>query len=302
MTTVAITGSSGFIGQNLCERLRDTCRITTMDKQGPALHVQDLTKGVWPRGSADVLVHLASISNVYVPPGQEDALIQHNLELVKRALFWCEEKGVPFMIHASSSSVYGDRNSPPQQETDQLYPMGAYGESKKRSEEWLTENACKRGIKVLSFRFFNAIGKYQKKSMLPWILLEAARTGRTLPLHGECWRSWTAVGDICAVIHEAIMHPTSFPEGHTIVNLGLDNPLSQLELLDTFRHLSGDGSLDIRAENTGRRPFEMRVTKPDNRLFNQLFAYRPSFENLEQAVLDVLEYHRAETAVCDTVS
>jgi nucleoside-diphosphate-sugar epimerase len=299
MTSVAITGSSGFIGTNLCERLSPTCRLITMDKQGPAMHLQDLTQGVWPRASADALVHLASISNVYVPPGEEETMIQHNLTLAQKALYWCEEKGIPLMIHASSSAVYGDRNAPPYAETDQCYPMGAYGESKLRSEQWLTDNACKRGVKVLSFRFFNAIGNYQKKSMLPWLLLEAARMGKTLPLYGECWRSWTAVEDVCAVIHEAIMHPTSFPEGHTIVNLGLDNPISQLELIQMF---TGETSSitpgwRLKTEDVGRRPFEMRVTKPDLRLFHQLFSHQLSHEALYKAVEDVIRYHKRETRV-----
>lgn len=291
MNTVAITGSSGFIGTNLCNRLRPTCRLVTMDKAGFPSVKMDLTEGVWPSAKADALVHLASISNVYVAPGEEEAMINHNLELAKRALYWCEDKGVPLMIHASSSAVYGDRNQPPYAEDDACDPMGAYGESKLRSEEWLTEHAFKRGVKVLSFRFFNAIGDYQKKTMLPWLLLEAARTGVSLPIFGECWRSWTAVDDVCAVIHEAIMHPTSFPEGHTIINLGLDNPLSQLELIKMFE---AKMSLSVPTHQAERRPFEMETTKPDSRLFNQYFAHRLSKEALTKAVDDVLEYHDSQ--------
>jgi nucleoside-diphosphate-sugar epimerase len=296
MTTVAITGSSGFIGTNLCQRLNDTCRIITMDKQGPAMHLQDLTEGMWPCSTADVLVHLASISNVYVRPGEEAAMIEHNLSLAKRALWWCEEKSVPFMIHASSSAVYGNRNSPPYQETDQCYPLGAYGESKRRSEEWLTEHAAKRGVKVLSFRLFNAIGDHQKKTMLPWLLLEAARTGSTLPIYGECWRSWTAVKDITAVIHEAIMHPSSFPEGHTIVNLGLDNPLSQRDLIGMFKRWA-PAVETIKTEMHEHRPFEMLSTKPNLHLYNQFFAHRLSREALREAVEDATRYHRQVTSI-----
>jgi nucleoside-diphosphate-sugar epimerase len=294
MTTVAITGSSGFIGRNLVSRLADSCRVLTMDKAGSPMFLQDLTQTVWPRATADVLVHLASLSNVYCEPGKEKELIEHNMELAKRALYWCEEKGVSLMIHASSSAVYGDRNSPPYSETDQCYPKGAYGESKLLCEEWLTNMAAKRGVKVLSFRFFNAIGNYQKKTMLPWLLLEAERLGTVLPIFGECWRSWTAVEDVCAVIHEAIMHPTSFPEGHTIVNLGLDNPISQMELIALFRSRRAQ-VMELKTKMEAHRPFDMKVTKPDNRLFNQLFAHRLSFEALQSAVDDVIRYHNYET-------
>lgn len=292
MTTVAITGASGFIGTNLVERLEETCHLITMDKAGQPTVKMDLTAAPWPTYQADALVHLASISNVYVPPGEEQAMIEHNLVLAKRALYWCETMEVPLMIHASSSAVYGDRNKPPYAEDDACSPMGAYGESKLQSEQWLTENAARLGVKVISFRFFNAIGDYQKKTMLPWLLLEAAREGRTLPLFGECWRSWTAVDDVTAVIHEAIMHPTSFPEGHTIINLGLNCPLSQLDLIRMFMvRMPG---LKVAYEDVGRRPFEMEKTQPDNRLFNQYFSHRLTTTAVDKAVRDVLDYHDSQ--------
>lgn len=300
MTTVAITGSSGFIGTNLQERLKDSCSLITMDKTGSPTVIGDLTSGtriddVWPaRYDADALVHLASISNVYCEPGKEQELIDHNLKLAKRALYWCAARAVPLMIHASSSAVYGDRNQPPYQEDDACSPMGAYGESKLQCEQWLTENAAKAGVKVVSFRFFNAIGNHQKKTMLPWLLLEAARKGESLPIFGECWRSWTAVNDVCAVIHEAIMHPTSFPEGHTIINLGLDNPISQLELIEMFSN-EADYYLEVLTHMQERRPFEMLKTQPDQRVFNQYFAHRLSKFELQSAIYDVLTYHRQQT-------
>lgn len=290
MNKVAITGSSGFIGTNLVERLSPTCRLTTMDRVGDPTFKMDL-RNLWPRtAQPDALVHLASISNVYVPPGEEQAMIQHNLDLCKRALYWCEEMGIPFMIHASSSAVYGDRNQPPYAEDDACSPMGAYGESKLQCEQWLTENAVKRGVKVLSFRFFNAIGNHQKKTMLPWLLMEAARTGVSLPLYGECWRSWTAVSDVCAVIHEALMHQTSFPEGHTIVNLGFDHPISQLELIHMFE-IESDAPLKVPTHMVERRPFEMLKTQPSNKVFDQYFAHKPSMFALQNAVYEALNYY-----------
>lgn len=298
MNKVAITGASGFIGTNLVERLKDTCGLTTMDKAGNPTILGDLASdkfATWPvLKGFDAMVHLASISNVFVERGQEKAMIDHNLLLAQRALYWCASSGVPLMIHASSSAVYGDRNKPPYQETDFCQPMGAYGESKLASEEWLTKHATIYGVKVVSFRFFNAIGNHQKKSMLPWLLLEAARTGTSLPIFGECWRSWTAVNDLCAVLHEAIMHPTSFPEGHTIINLGLDNPLSQLELIEMFQNES-DYFLDVPRHMQERRSFEMLKTQPDQRVFNQYFAHRLSKFELQSAIYDVLTYHRKET-------
>jgi UDP-glucose 4-epimerase len=102
------------------------------------------------------------------------------------------------------------------------------------------------------------------------------------------------------VIHEAIMHPSSFPEGHTIINLGLDNPISQLELIKMFEDQS-ILPLSVPWHVAERRPFEMETTRPDTRLFDQYFAHRLSRQALHKAVTDVIRYYATQqSAVFDT--
>jgi len=73
----------------------------------------------------------------------------------------CKSKGVPTFLHASSAAVYGNGIGGAINEAASVMPLSPYGESKKLSEDLVTD-AHREGMRAASFRFFNVYGPGQR--------------------------------------------------------------------------------------------------------------------------------------------
>jgi nucleoside-diphosphate-sugar epimerase len=307
---VVLTGSEGFIGQSIISRLKTFKVFHTMDKAGkpninvdleksaPGVHdtytdVDQAKSAVRAAASSCAVIHLASKSVVVVPPGEEQAIVDHNMACARNMLEYCNEYRIPMLVNASSSAVYGDIAEGGLSEELECKPLGAYGMAKLKVEEMFDRDAAKMGVKVVSYRLFNAIGWFQKESMLPWLIMDALRTGEPITLFGHTRRSWTAVQDIADAFGATVDAQDRFPVGHTVLNFGLDKPMSQVELMSMFE-LATNIKATVPYIWGDRRPFEMESTQPDMTKFRAMMgtSHLPLEFNLNRAVQNVIDYYQ----------
>ena len=295
---IIVTGSSGFIGSNCVAAWTKHHEVVTVDKVGCPDVLTDMIGSLVEDErfiGADAVVHLASKSNVAVEPGDEDYIVSHNLALAAKAHLWCRRYRIPILIHASSSAVYGDHDVPPYKEDSNCEPLSAYGHSKLFSEHLLNDlGDNNRSPQVVSFRLFNAIGDFQKSTMLPWIAMRASETKQPVTLFGRTLRSWTSVKEIVRVFEHVACQRARLKDKHTIVNLGLDNPMSQTELFDLMRSVAPEVSVPyVMGE---RRSFEMFKTQPDLTLFRSLMGTEmlPTVTALREAVSSSISWYKRQ--------
>src|SRR5262245_17155502 len=151
---VVVTGAAGFIGSHLTESLlADGHEVTGVDAfvdyyprgqkernlEGPrarpgftfvegALQEMDLAPVL--DGAAQVY-HLAAQAGVRASWGRDfEAYTGHNVLATQRLLEAALEAGVPRVVSASSSSVYGDAASLPLREDGACRPLSPYGVTK----------------------------------------------------------------------------------------------------------------------------------------------------------------------------
>lgn len=285
---LVVTGGAGFVGANLVRTL------TTVPWVGEVVVIDDLSTGSlanldgltvrFLEGSvldedlldhafdrASAVVHLAAIPSV--PRSVADPVRSHQanatgtlqvLEAVRRA-------GGPYVILASSSSVYGRNPTLPKNEDLRTIPMSPYAVSKLAAESYALAYAECYGLDVLPFRFFNVFGPLQPPghayaAVVP-AFVSAALGGRPLRVYGdgEQTRDFTFVDTVANTIVDAIARRVSSEDP---VNLAFGTRTSLLELIAELEHVFGR---PLEVVHEPARPGDVRDSQADRTRLQALF-------------------------------
>lgn len=152
MEKIIITGGKGFLGKKLEKLLRSDYEIFIFDKPE-----KDITSSKdFENLSADCVVHLAALTR---GKNQGD-MLDVNVHGTLNVLEFCKSVGARF-IFASSAAVYGNKESPIQEETE-LNPVSFYGLTKLLGEKLCCFYKEKYGIPTTILRIFNLYGEGQQ--------------------------------------------------------------------------------------------------------------------------------------------
>jgi UDP-glucose 4-epimerase len=257
---VVVTGGAGFIGANLCrmlDRQDFVDHVVALDdlstgsrqnlagspsvelREGSILSPDDLDSVM---EGAQAIVHLAARPSV--PRSLADPMATHQVNATgtMTVLEAARRHGMPQVVVASSSSVYGANPALPKREDMVPLPVSPYAASKLAAEAYALSYGRSFGLPVLAFRFFNVFGPLQPAghayaAVVP-TFVSCALTGRPLPIHGDGsqTRDFTFVDTVVAVLAEAIRRRVTDPEP---VNLAFGSRSSLLELITALEEAVG---------------------------------------------------------------
>ena len=178
MSTFLITGGAGFIGSSIAEELVKSGEkvivldnllegklenlASVMDKitfiKGDIRNEKDLDKAL---KGVDFVLHQAALRSVPKsmtrPLEYNDVNVNGTLKLLKKA----SEHKVKRVVSASSSSVYGDRDTFPEKESDNVKPISPYAVTKLIGEYYCKLFSASFGLETVSLRYFNVFGPKQ---------------------------------------------------------------------------------------------------------------------------------------------
>jgi len=227
MSTIIVTGVSGYIGGTIALQLKDAGHtVYGIDKREPPKHLlglcdrfllQDFASDValsWiiPK-QPEAIMHCAGTS--LVGPSIANPSEYYNNNVVKTLkLLDIIKNSLPRtrFIFSSSAAVYGTPFMTPCHEVDPKEPISPYGESKLMVEQMLASYHRAYGLDYVAFRYFNACGadpraRHGQESSATHIIarvLESIRDGQPFTLNGNdyptadgtCVRDYVHVSDI----------------------------------------------------------------------------------------------------------
>jgi UDP-glucose 4-epimerase len=226
-----IVGGAGFIGSHFCDHLLgpgDAAAVTLYDNfsSGRPWHyahhasdarlrvvrgeVEDTAALAAAMDGHDVVIHLASNPDIAraareptIDFWQGTALTSSLVEAMRRA-------GVPRILYASGSGVYGDLGTQEAHEDHgPMVPVSTYGASKLAGEALIASYAYMFGLRACVFRFGNVVGPRQTHGVgfdFARRLLAAAGNPRvTLRILGDGTqsKSYVHVNDIVGAVMTA---------------------------------------------------------------------------------------------------
>jgi nucleoside-diphosphate-sugar epimerase len=293
---VLVTGVAGFIGSHLAEALlaegrevvgidaltsyyppsEKRANLTALLRQPGFRFVEgDLARielDGWLQGTATVF-HQAAQPGVRASWGEGFATyLHHNVLATQRLLEACMRMGVPRLVAASSSSVYGDAPAYPTIEESATRPVSPYGVSKLASEHLCLAYARQAAspITVALLRYFTVYGPRQRPDMGFRRFLEAAYRRRPITVYGdgEQTRDFTFVSDVVRANLLAMTAPV-----HTeAVNIGGGRRVTLNEVLELIGQVSGRRLEVVRVP---AQPGDVRHTGADGIRAAALLAYQP---------------------------
>ncbi|MFI5054073.1 MAG: NAD-dependent epimerase/dehydratase family protein [Acidimicrobiia bacterium] len=308
--SVLVTGGAGFIGANLCRRLaaggesvvaiddlstgnRDNLR----DVDAVLLEDSILDPAALDRAMDGVhaVVHLAARPSV--PRSIADPMATHltNATGTVEVLEAARRAGNPYVLVASSSSVYGDSPTTPKQEDLATRPLSPYAASKLATEAYALAYQHSFGLPVLALRFFNVFGPLQAAghayaAVVP-AFVSAALEGKPLIVHGDGRQSrdFTFVDTVTEVIADAVTRAVTHPEP---VNLAFGTRTDLLGLIAALEAVLG---IPLTVEHTEPRPGDVRHSQADSTRLVELFPDVVPTELLH-ALGATVAWFRAEVA------
>ncbi|MFC4526781.1 NAD-dependent epimerase [Dyella halodurans] len=222
---VLVTGTAGFIGSYVAERLLDRgdevvgldnlndyydvslkkARLARfVDRPGYThIHADLADRGAMEQAFArhrpQRVVHLAAQAGVRYAAENPHVYASSNVVGFLHVLEGCRHHGVEHLVFASTSSVYGANTAMPFSEHRSAeHPLTLYAATKKANEQMAHSYAHLYGIPSTGLRFFTVYGPWGRPDMALFLFTRAILAGEPIRVfnHGKHKRSFTYVDDI----------------------------------------------------------------------------------------------------------
>lgn len=294
-----VTGTAGFIGSHLTERLlRDGWQVVGIDSfdtfYDPKIKRRNVAQAMVNDNfrlveadirdkaamesaiddNVDVIVHLAARAGVR-PSIEEPALYTDvNINGTVVLLEIARKRQIKKFVFASSSSVYGNNRKVPFSETDNVdFPISPYAATKKAGELICHTYHHLYDIGMTCLRFFTVYGPRQRPDLAIHKFARLIEDGRPIPIYGDgsMRRDFTYIDDIVNGIVASIDRCA----GYEIYNLGESRPISVSDLIAEI-----EKALDRKAlkEFYPVQPGDVDQTYADVTKAQRMLDYEPATE------------------------
>ena len=299
MSHTVVTGAAGFIGSTLVEALlANGHEVVGIDAftdfyarsakeanirpatEHPAFElvesdlVELLPASSELRGAlrgASCVYHLAAQAGVRDSWGSSfRRYTDDNVLATQAVLEACVAEGVPKLVYASSSSVYGDSPSFPLHEGAVCRPVSPYGVTKLAGEHLCGLYTKAHGLHTVALRFFTVFGPRQRPDMAFHKFMRSLLDDSTIHVYGDGQqtRDFTFVDDIVA----ALLVAPSAPAG-SVINVGGGHRVTLAHAIDVLAEVAG---VRPRVETHASQAGDARDTWADLSRAQELLGYAPS--------------------------
>ena len=268
--TIFVTGSSGFIGFNLCKRIlneESDVHVIGLDNMNDYYDVRikearlnelsgypnytfikgnladkELIDSIFSQYHPSIVVNLGAQAGVRYSITNPDAYIESNMLGFYNILEACRNYPVEHLVYASSSSVYGSNKKVPYSTDDKVdNPVSLYAATKKSNELMAHAYSKLYNIPSTGLRFFTVYGPAGRPDMAYFGFTNKLVNGDTIKIfnYGNCKRDFTYVDDIVEGVIRVMNKAPEKKNGedglpippYAIYNIGNSNPENLLDFV-----------------------------------------------------------------------
>ena len=244
MFKILITGSEGFLGSYIVDKLKNTFHdVIALNKiNGDIVDIN-----MWDSlPSVDLVIHLASKTSVPDSWFKTSEFINTNLNGTIACLEYCKKHKCKLIYF--SSYLYGNAKDLPINEDSKLIINNPYALSKKMAEDSCIFYHDNFGIDIIILRPFNIYGPGQSNSFLIPLIIEQLYTSCTINVMDlSPKRDYVFIDDV----YSAILNSMDL-KGFHIFNIGSGKSYSVLEIINIIQKLAST-SLIIKSSLSARK-------------------------------------------------
>lgn len=308
---ILLTGSEGFIGSHLTEKLvelghnvkafvlynsfnslgwLDTCdnkilenlEIITGDIRDPS-GVNEAAK------NCDVIIHLAALIAIPYSYNSTQTYIDTNISGTLNLLQAARKYNIKKFIHTSTSEVYGTANYVPIDENHSLQAQSPYSATKIGADSLVSSFNASFQLPTVIVRPFNTYGPRQSaRAVIPTIISQILNGSKSIKLGSTSpTRDFNYISD---TVNAFISVLTSSKGIGDIFNFGSNYEIS---ILETANHISKlmNCNIEIVSDEIRKRPIDSEVErlKADYSKAHSTFSWSPKYSGLSGFKLGLQE-------------
>ena len=319
---ILVIGGAGYIGSHVVKALLDRGEnITVFDNLSSGLRENifpgtDFVQGdildkdtvfeVMGRKTYDAVIHLAALKAAGESMELPEKYAENNISGTINILNGITERGIDSVVFSSSAAVYGEPEYIPVDEAHPTNPANFYGFTKLEIERLLRWYESLKGLRFAALRYFNAAGydvngivrglERNPANLLPVIMETAVGKRDILQIFGDDYdtRDGTGIRDY--------IHVTDLAEAHVLaldyikekkrsltVNLGSEEGISVLEMLETAKTISGK---EIPSKIVGRREGDPALLIASSQKAGKLLGWHARYSDVETLVRTSWEVYK----------
>ena len=313
--TILVTGSSGFIGSYLCERLlkeNENIKVVGIDnmndyydvslKQFRLNSIQKLNKNftfikaniadkevierVFKENKFDIVVNLAAQAGVRYSIDHPDAYIESNIIGFYNILEACRYNMPEHLVYASSSSVYGGNTKIPFSTDDKVdNPVSLYAATKKSNELLAHAYSKLYSIPTTGLRFFTVYGPAGRPDMAYFSFTNKLVNKEKIKIfnYGNCQRDFTYIDDIVEGIIRVMNKAPETEVPYAVYNIGNNHPENLMDFVEILANalidngvLEKDFNIKDYMELVPMQKGDVPITYADTSPLEKDFGFKPN--------------------------
>ena len=302
---VLVTGAAGFIGYHLCRKLYESghdivgidsmnayydvalkeMRLSSLEKLGSRFRF--IKMDICDRGALFALLkegHFDAVCNLAAQAGVRYSIqnpytyVENNVSGFLNILEGCVQNQVPYLVYASSSSVYGRSGKQPFVEDAQVdTPVSLYAATKKADELMAHVYSQMYGLPTVGLRFFTVYGSYGRPDMAYFKFAERIEHGQEIEVYnsGQMKRDFTYIDDVTEGIEKVLTASYTDKPKYRIYNIGRGKPENLMDFIHLIeKGLGKKATLRMMSMQKG----DVLETFADISSLKRDFGYEPSVD------------------------
>lgn len=310
---ILVTGSAGFIGfsvtqklldqgyevvgiDNLCDYYdpklkRDRNKILKRFKNYTFLKgdisSKQFVEKIFKENKINKVCHLAAQAGVRYSIENPAVYVESNLVGFANLIEEAKNRKVENFVFASSSSVYGNNKKVPFSPQDRVdEPISLYAATKKADELIAYTYNHLFGLNTTGLRFFTVYGPWGRPDMAYFSFTRDILAGKTIKVfnHGKMERDFTYIDDIV----DGIVVALNKKLGYKILNLGNNNPVKLGYFIECIEKSLGK---EATKKMLPMQPGDVRKTYADIDESKKILNFEPKI-SIEKGIKRFIEWYK----------